>query len=128
MKTVTVVTKDRVGLLADVSGILGENRINISSIAAEAHGKTGIIRVSTDNPAKTKAVLKKAGFDVSAFEMVTVRLKNKPGELARLTRELAENGIDIKNAYQFPASRGDVLFGFETSSVQKAKKIAASFS
>ena len=128
MKTITIVTKDRVGLLADVSGLLGENRINISSIAAEAHGKTGILRVVTDNPAKTKAVLKKAGFDVSDFEMVVVRLKNKPGELARLTRELAENGIDIKNAYQFPADRNEVVFGFETSNVPKAKKIAASFS
>ncbi len=96
--------------------------------AAEAHGKTGIIRVTTDNPAKTKSVLKKAGFDVSDFEMVVVRLKNKPGELARLTRELADNCIDIKNAYQFPASKSEVVFGFETSNVQKAKKIAASFS
>ncbi|MFH0834858.1 MAG: ACT domain-containing protein [Candidatus Micrarchaeota archaeon] len=128
MKTITVITKDRVGLLADISGILGESHINISSIAAEAHGNAGIIRVTTDDPAKTKSVLKKAGFDVSAFEMVIVRLKNKPGELARLTRELAENHIDIKNAYQFPASKSEVVFGFETSNVPKAKKIAASFS
>ncbi|VVB67872.1 ACT domain protein [Candidatus Norongarragalina meridionalis] len=127
MKTITVVTKDRVGLLADVSGLLGENNINISSIAAEAHGKTGILRIGADNPAKTKEVLKKAGFDVSDFEMIVVRLKNKPGELARLTRELVENGIDIKNAYQFPADKGEVVFGFETSNVAKAKKVAASF-
>ena len=128
MKTVTIVTEDRVGLLADVSGILGDNRINISSISAEAHGKTSVLNIVTDNPAKAKAVLKKAGYDVSDFEMVVVRLKNKPGELARLTRELAENGVDIRNAYQFPADRGEAVFGFETSNVPKAKKVVASFS
>lgn len=123
LKELTIVEKDRVGLLADVSETLAKAGVNIESVQAESSGKQGIIRLLVSAPGKAKDALGKAGLNVLDSTIVAIRLPDKPGELAKLSRMLASASINILNIYLVSKSGGEVIDAIQTSDNEKAKKI-----
>jgi len=55
MHSITIVADDRVGLLADISYILGTTHINIESISVSAIGGKAVITLLVKNPEKAEA-------------------------------------------------------------------------
>ena len=51
-----------------------------------------------------------------------VRLRNKPGALARVAGRLAKEKVNIKSAYATTAGRGAAVV-FTVGSVKKARKV-----
>ena len=79
MREITVVAKDRIGLLADISELLSKNGVNIESVAVETSKRTAVIRVVIRQYEKAKAVLEKGGFKVVDVDVLVVRISEKPG-------------------------------------------------
>ena len=126
MKELTIVEKDRVGLLADVSETLGGARINIQTIFADVtRSKQAIIRVMLEQRVakKAAATLRKKGFKVMDSDVIIIRTKDKPGELARVCRLLADNGIGVTNAFSISRSEGEALDAISTTDNGKARKL-----
>lgn len=122
-KELTIVEKDRVGLLADVSETLAKAGVNIESVQAESSGSQGIIRILVTAPEKAKAALSKAGFNVLDANIIAICLPDKPGELARVSRLLADAKISIQNVYLIAKTGSEVIDALQTSDNEKAKKI-----
>ena len=122
-KEITVIEKDRVGLLADVSEALAKAGVNIESVQAESSGRQGIIRLLVNAPEKAKKALTKAGFNVLDSNILVIRLRDKPGELAKVSRLLAEANINIQNVYLISKNGGEAIDALQTSDNEKAKKI-----
>lgn len=99
-KEVTIVTPNKIGLLANISKVLGDHGINIEGVAGyNADGEAKLMIVTNDD---TRAIdaLKKAGFaSVREHEVVLAELVNKPGALKSLTAILAKENIDISYMY-----------------------------
>jgi len=106
MKTITIVSKDYTGLVADITELLTENRIDISSITAEIAGADAIIRLMTEQQTEALKVLNEAGFHAVGQGAVLVRVVDKPGSLASISRKLAENGVDIKGINMIQQNEG----------------------
>lgn len=123
LKELTIVEKDRVGLLADVSETLAKAGVNIECVQAESSGKQGIIRLLVSSPEKAKAALSKAGLNVLDSNIIAIRLPDKPGELARVSRLLADEKINIQNVYLIAKTEGEAIDALQTSDNEKAKKI-----
>ncbi len=115
--------KDRVGLLADVSETVAKAGVNIESIHAESSGQQAIIRLLVNAPEKAKKALNKAGFNVLDSSIITIRLPDRPGELARISRLLADAKINIRNIYLVSKSGGEAIDALQTDDNKKAKKI-----
>ena len=52
-----------------------------------------------------------------------MRLRNKPGSLARVAGKLAKEKVNIKSAYATTAGRGGATVVFTVGSTKKARKV-----
>lgn len=120
MREITVITENKVGALALVCEALGGVGVNIRAISAQAVGDTGIIRLLTEDETSAKKVLERSGFKVAIGDVVTVKLKDRPGELAKITRKLATSRVDIESVYILGKANSDVEIAIKPSNVQGA--------
>lgn len=126
MKDICVVTEDRVGLLADISYILGKARVNIDSIAVSAVGGKAVFSILVKDQEKARNVLETNGFSVSSGNVVFVKLEDRPGKLAEITRLLAKNRISVENLHMVSRDGNQSIVGITVSRPRKARKLLAS--
>jgi hypothetical protein len=121
-KTITLVENDRIGLLNDISYIMGKEKINIENISGHTVGKKAIISMTVKDHKKAVQVLKKNGFNVMEEDSIMIKLKDKPGELSKITELLAKNRISIKNLYVVSRDGENTIISLSTN--KKKKTIA----
>ena len=97
MKQITVVVDDEVGKLADVSFILGKSKINIDSISMGKVGGKNVIHLNVKNEERAVSILEANGYKCLKSDVVVVKLLNQPGELAKMTKILADSKVEVDN-------------------------------
>jgi hypothetical protein len=118
----TVSLKSRPGVLAQLARTLADAQVNIASLSADAARGRGKIRLIVNDAGKAKRALRRARYRVSEEPAFVVRLRNKPGTLARVAGKLAKARVNIKSAYATTAGRGAAVV-FTVGSAAKARKI-----
>ncbi|MBM3229058.1 hypothetical protein FJZ26_01385 [Candidatus Parvarchaeota archaeon] len=121
MQELTIITENKVGVLASVCQILGGCGVNIESICAQGNEDGGVIRLVTSDIATAKRELEKGKFTVKAGELLVVKLNDNPGELAKLTRRIARNGVDIECVYLLSKHKGVVEVAIKPGDLEAAK-------
>lgn len=125
MKTITIVADDRVGLLADISYILGKARINIESIGVDVVAAKAVISLSIKNPEKAKQVLEQNGYKVTETNVLVVKLEDKPGELSRITALMAQEHINIVNVHMLSRDGKTTILALVLDKPRSARKLLA---
>ena len=123
MKVLTIVEKDRVGLLLDISYILGKEKINIETISASVVGDKAIIVLQVKDEKKALKVLKKNGFNVLETNTIAIALEDKPGKLAEVSKLLVDNGINILNLNVTSRANGITVVTMAVDKPRKARKV-----
>ena len=95
VKQYTVFLPNKPGSLSRFVELFAKENINIIGIASEIHDESGVIRIAIDLDKKLSYILTGAGFTTLESTIISVDLENKPGELLKLTKLLAENNINI---------------------------------
>ncbi|MDZ4168147.1 MAG: ACT domain-containing protein [Coriobacteriia bacterium] len=85
----------RVGLLSDVAEALHGAGVNVLAIGAYDKGDVGEFLLVTDNNKAAFAALDGMGGTLDLLPVVVAWVDNAPGELARVARRLADNGITV---------------------------------
>ena len=119
----TVSLKSRPGVLAQLARTLADAGVNIVTLSADAVSGRGKIRVVVNNAVEAKRALRKAKYRFSEEPAFVVRLRNKPGALARVAEKVAKGRVNIKSAYATTAGRGSATVVLTVGSVAKARKI-----
>ncbi|MCX8196847.1 MAG: ACT domain-containing protein [Candidatus Micrarchaeota archaeon] len=128
MKQITIIANDRIGLLADISYILGKAKINIEAISVQTQGKKGIINLTVKDDQKAIKMLSSNGFQVFPAEILVVRLKDEPGQMAQMTKILKENKINIESLYIIAKDeQGYAIHALKVDKLKKAKKLLSGF-
>lgn len=99
MKPITIVADDKVGLLADISYVLGKAKVNIESISVDVVGGKSIISLLLSDDNRGKSVLEASGYQVNELNSLVLKLNDKPGELSRITNSLSKEGVNIENVH-----------------------------
>ncbi len=100
MKEITIIAKNEVGSLAAVAEALGNTGVNIEAISAYEKDNHAIFRVVTnDVVTATKALSKIPDTTLREAEIVIVKMPNRPGELGKLTRKLANKSVNLEGVY-----------------------------
>lgn len=101
IKEMVIVAKDKVGLLADISYILAKEKINIEQIDVNVVGDKAIIimGVLSAKYENARGAVEKNKYTVLPAESLIVKLDDKPGALAEMSRNLADAGINITNVH-----------------------------
>jgi hypothetical protein len=123
MKDICVVTEDRMGLLADISYILGQARVNIDSIAVSSVGGKAVFSIMVRDQEKAKGVLESNGFSVSSGNVVFVKLDDTPGSLAGIAKMLSKNRINVENLNLVSKDGKSSIVGITVSRPRKARKL-----
>jgi hypothetical protein len=123
MKDITVIAPDKVGLLADISYILGKARVNIESIAVTSVGGKSIITVLVKNSQKAMDVLQRSGFKVSSGNVIFVKIEDKPGRLSEIAKMLADQKINVENLNLVSRDGKHSIVGIAVTRPRKAKKV-----
>jgi len=95
-KEFDIALEDRVGALADVCETLAQNGVNIKAISAD--GGRGVRLVTSDDKT-TRDLLQKAKLVFSEADVISLQLLDRPGELAKVSRLLAKEKVNIQSAY-----------------------------
>lgn len=127
MMDLKVTLENRPGTLADLSEALGRAGVNIEGIcgfASEVRGGenrefvTHNTHILVDNAATAKKTLKAAGIRVEEErEALVLDVRDRPGELAMVTRRIADAGINVD--YFYTATRTRMVLG--VSDPEKAR-------
>lgn len=123
MKTITIVSDDKVGLLADISYILAKAGINIESLNVDVVADKAVILLSVKDAEKTRAALEASGYKVSEENMVVVKLSDKPGELSKITKMLAKEGINIENVLMLSRDGKNTVLSIAVDNPKKASNL-----
>lgn len=105
---IVITTKNKIGLLADISRMLANEGVNIESVLGYEAGNTAkLMLVTNANLPIIRELKKKKYKSVKETEVLMVEIENKPGALKVVTTELKAAKIDIKYLYVTPPSLGD---------------------
>ena len=101
MKDLTIDLEHRPGALAEMGEVLGTAGVSVEGGGAWAVQGRGVAHFLVADGARARAALKAAGIRVVAVRDVLVQRldQEEPGQLGKLTRRLAEAGVNIEVLY-----------------------------
>jgi hypothetical protein len=99
VKQLTVKLENRPGALAELCTELAKVAVNIEAIQASETRPIGPIRLLVSHPDAAKKVFDRLGAKYSEEDVLAILIKNRPGSLGRLTRKLADKGINVEYLY-----------------------------
>lgn len=91
--------ENRPGRLAALTEALAAVGVNIEALTAYGHDGEGTVRLIVDDAITTRRVLDDAALSNEERTVLTARLPHQPGELARLTRSIADANVNIDAIY-----------------------------
>lgn len=125
MKDLSIELDDRPGALAEMGEALGRAGVSIEGGGAWVVDGRGVAHFLFDDGAAARRALEAAGIRVLAErEVVVQRLKQAvPGQLGRLTRRMAEAGVNIEVLY----SDHDHQLILVVDDVERGREVAAAW-
>jgi hypothetical protein len=100
MKEIMVIAGNEVGSLAAVAEALGSVGVNIEAISAYGLDGKAIFRIITaDVTSAVKALSKVPNVEIKEADAIVYKMINRPGELAKICRKLANRGVNMESLY-----------------------------
>lgn len=122
-KRLVLTVPNRMGIIADLSFILGSAHINIEDINVITAGDMTVVDLQVSNEKKALELLKTNGYSPVKFEGLIIALPNVPGELAKVSKMLAENKIRIIRIDIIKQTKNKSILSIELDKKKKAEKI-----
>ena len=110
VKQISIFLENKIGRLAEITELLGQNKINIRALAIADTTEFGILRIIVDNPQKAQDVLEKKGFSAKQTDVIVVKIADKPGALANTLKMLKESSLSVEYLYAFVKQSGEDAF------------------
>jgi hypothetical protein len=127
-RQLSLILENRPGVLAEVSGDLAEQGINIEAIHVTNLADHCVVRMVVSDPQRALHLLGDAGALVFESEILAVPLSNRPGALAEVARRIGKARVNIDHLYAttVPRGRQSTLY-LLVSDVEKAKRALRGF-
>jgi hypothetical protein len=109
------------GVLAQVTGALGDAKLNILAMTLVDSQEHGVLRVVTDDAASARQVLSRLNLPMTETEVLCLDLSNRPGALGDVATVLGEHHVNINYAYCTSGAPGGRTTGiFKVADPKKA--------
>ena len=100
MKELTIVAKNEVGALAQIAEALGGVGVNIEAISAHEVNRQAVLRIITNDVLTAKKTLARIpDLRVNESDVIILKMQNRPGELGKITRKLANRNVNMESVY-----------------------------
>ena len=120
-KDLTIELDEKVGSVGAAAEALGKAGVNIEGICGFVVGGKGVGHVLVADPGKARQALQTAGARVTGEQDVLILdIEDKPGSLGKLTRKIADAGVNLNTVYL--ATKTRVVIG--AGEIEKARTAA----
>ena len=98
MNQFNVVLPHKPGALADLCEKL--TIVNIEAVSSEIkENGNAVMKLITNDETTTRNLLDKNGLEYTENEVITLKLLDQPGTLRKITRKIADAGINLTSLY-----------------------------
>jgi len=123
LEEIIVVVDEGPGTLAGIGELLGRSGVNIETLCASSLNGSGVVHLVVDDGEDAAEVLKANGYKIEQTRPVmTATIDDRPGELGRYCRRLAQAGVVISSAYVARRANGETELIFAVDDVEAAQK------
>lgn len=123
MKPIKLITQDRAGLLADIADALARHGINIQKVEAKTVDRYAVLELVVDRPDDALHLLYEQGIQAVSDDLVTIRIVDAPGALAKVTRELNDARLSIRGISTLQRQDGFCFVALSTDNDAVARKL-----
>ena len=121
---ISVFLENRPGELAEITGLLAAQNIDLRALNIAETTDYGVIRLITNCNDEAARSLNEAGFILFRNEVTAVAVPDQPGGLNRVLKLLAAAGIDIAYMYSiFSESKGKAFMIRKLSDSARAEAL-----
>ena len=117
---IVIMVDNEVGVIADITGALAEEAINIESLNTESAGDRGAIILTVDRYDHALYVLNQAGFKAVGDDALVIRLPDQSGELAAVADRLKQAGVNIRSMHILGRQDGHAMVALTTDNGTRA--------
>ena len=125
MKQVTLVSDDRVGLLADISYILGKSSVNIEGLHVDVIGGRAVISMEVKDPKKATDILTRNNFRTTDPTAIVIKVANNSME--KITEMLEVEKVSVKELNMLSKDANEGIFALNVDKPRKATKMLSPF-
>lgn len=122
VKELMVIAKDQPGEMHKIAATLGKAGVNILAVAAYNIEGEGRIHIVVSDNKKGVEALKTMKYKVIEGDVIILELKHSPGELARVTKLLADSGVNIEIIYGSGSTYPSAQLVLGVDDMKKAEK------
>ena len=125
-KQLTIFVENRPGRLKAISESLTSNGIDIRAFAIQDRGDYGLLKLMVDKPEEAHLALADVGCACALKDVLAISVPDQPGNFHRLTSTLADNAINVVDAYGFvlqPHQTGVCCMEIEQPQLGNAEQI-----
>lgn len=127
VKQISVFIENKKGRLAELTGQLRENGIDLKALSIADTTNFGILRCIVDDPEHAIKVIRDAGFTANITEVLAVEVPDVPGGLSTILDYLAQADISVEYLYSFVRTHGQsALILFRVEEPEKAGELLLS--
>jgi hypothetical protein len=117
VKDIVVSLENTPGTLADLGEALGKNGVNIEGLCGPCE-EEGITHILVNDATSARKALEKVKIEViEENDVLVLNIEDKPGELGRVCRRIADAGLNIN--FFYAATNTRVVLG--VTDIKKAK-------
>ncbi len=116
VEQIAVFLENKSGRLAEITGVLADNDINIRALSVADTADFGILRLIVDKVEDAKKALKENGFTVGKTNVIAVEVQDQTGGLAKVLKTAETEGLNVEYMYAFVNKSGEnavLIFRFD---------------
>lgn len=107
---ISVFLENRNGQLAEITGLLAENKINLRAISIAETSDYGVLRLIADDSEKATNVLLANGNIINMNPVTVVSVPDEPAGLSELLKLLSAGNISIEYMYSLFTHQNDKAY------------------
>ena len=107
---ISVFLENRNGQLAEITGLLAQNQVNLRAISIAETADYGVLRLIADDSEKATNVLLNNGNIINKNPVTVVAVPDKPAGLSELLNMLAKGEVSIEYMYSLFTHQNDKAY------------------
>ncbi|HEY0844306.1 MAG TPA: ACT domain-containing protein [Noviherbaspirillum sp.] len=123
MKSIKLITEDRPGVMADIVDMLAQEQINIQKIEGETVDRYAVFELIVDRLDDAMRLLQNRGLQAVSDDLITIRIADQPGALARVTRDLRDAKLSLRGISTLQRQDGYCFVALSTDNDAVARKL-----
>ena len=123
MERIIIMTRNEVGVIADITRALADADINITTINTETEGRGGCVIVTTEDNDRALDALTDAGFKAVVDDALVIRLRDEPGALAKVAERFKNADVNIQSLHILDRHEGYTMVALSADDREKAEAL-----